>query len=273
MRIFHKSGSVITEFTETVKKFSPDAKNITILNGESLYIAADFPFNHLYFNLGDGVNAQPVNVLIEYFSQSDWVPAAYKIDSTSGLSRSGFIEFTPDRDESWSRESTNYGGNLIADLSTITVYDMYWTKITFDADLDPVDFNWVGNLFSNDTDLFSEFPIFADDTFLNAFYAGKLDWKEQHVKASELIIQELKRKNIIFGAEQILDRDIFMPASVSKAAEIIYNAFGRDYNDNRDNARKEYDKRMDLSKYVVDTNDNGIKEPYELKSTQGWLSR
>jgi len=273
MRIFHKSGSIITEFSDNVKKFSEESKNVTILSGESLYIATDFPFNHLYFNFGENVNAQPVNLSIKYHSNNDWVPVAYSTDGTLGFSQSGFIEFTPDKDESWDKESTNYGGDIIHDLSTIKVYDMYWVKITFDADMDDVDFNWIGNLFSNDTDLYSEFPIFADQTFLTAFSAGKLDWKEQHVKASELIIQELKRKNIIFGAEQILDRDILMPASVSKVAEIIYNAFGRDYNDNRDNARKEYDKRMDLSRYVIDTNDNAIKEPYEIKSSQGWLSR
>jgi hypothetical protein len=273
MRIFHKSGSTITEFSDNVKKFSEESKNVTILSGESLYIATDFPFNHLYFNLGTNVNVQPVNLSVDYFSNSDWVPVAYLTDGTVGMSQSGFIEFTPDKDESWNKESTNYGGDLIIELSTIKVYDMYWIRVTFDDDMDDVDFNWIGNLFSNDTDLYSEFPIFADTTFLTAFSSGKLDWKEQHVKASELIIQELKRKNIIIGAEQILDRDVLMPASVSKVAEIIYNAFGRDYNDNRDNARKEYDKRMDLSKFVIDTNENAIKEPYELKSSQGWLCR
>lgn len=273
MRIFHKTGASIVEFSDKVKKFSPDVTSVEMLSGDYLYIASDFPFNHVYFNFADTVNTIPTGMNIDYFSTNDWVPVVNKIDGTESFTKSGFVEFTPNKDNSWDRESTNYGGDLIQDLSTITVYDMYWCRISFDQDLELFDFNWIGNLFSDDNDLFSEYPIFADQTFLTAFAAGKIDWKEQHVKASELIIQELKRKNIIFGSEQILDRYVLMPASVAKTAEIIYNAFGRDYNDSRDNARKEYDKRMDLSRFVVDTNNNAIKEPYELQSSQGWLSR
>ena len=83
----------------------------------------------------------------------------------------------------------------------------------------------------------------------------------------------MKRKNIIFGSEQILDKSILIPASVSKVAEIIFNSFGNDYVDQLNRARAEYDKRMDLSRFIVDDNNNAIKDHYEIKNSQGWLSR
>jgi hypothetical protein len=108
---------------------------------------------------------------------------------------------------------------------------------------------------------------------LTSFETGKANWEEQHVKAASLIIQDLKKKGIIVGSEQVLEKSILAPASVCKVAEIIFNAFGRDYNDQRLAAKEEYEKRMDLSKYLVDTDNNGILGPEEVKYTQGWLTR
>ena len=64
-----------------------------------------------------------------------------------------------------------------------------------------------------------------------------------------------------------------MPAAVSKVAEIIFNAFGNDYRQQRDDAKLEYAKRSDLSKFVIDTNGNAIKDHSDVVATQGWLSR
>jgi hypothetical protein len=154
------------------------------------------------------------------------------------------------------------------------VYDKYWIKISFTQNLDAgIELEWIGNLFSEDEDLFAEYPLFNDQTFLTAFESGKLNWEEQHVKAGDLIVQDLKRKNVILGSEQILDRSVLLPASVCKVAEIIFNAFGKDYQDHLLRAREEYNRRIDLSKYVVDSNNNGIQDAQETYASQGWLSR
>lgn len=274
MRIFFKDGSNVVEISKQLNKYKSDTYSLTMTTTDAFYIASDFPLNHFFIKMGETVNESPSEMIIDYWSSQGWTPVVNKNDYTEAFAMSGFVEFTPDRDSSWLRESTNGQGQSVEGLESVVVYDKYWTKITFNANLDPaIDIEWMGNLFSEDDDLFAEYPIFNDQTFLTSFETGKTNWEEQHVKAATLIIQDLKKKGIIFGSEQILERSILAPASVCKVAEIIFNAFGRDYNEQRLSAKDEYDKRMDLSKYLVDTNNDGILDPNDIKFTQGWLTR
>jgi hypothetical protein len=274
MRIFFKESSVITDISKEINKYKSDIYIMSLGTSDAIYIGADFPFNHFYVKMGEVVNELNANVNIEYWDGTNWISAVHINDYTYAFSQSGFIEFTPDRDEQWLMESTKASGESITGLETITVYDKYWIKITVSSNLTSgIELSWIGNKFSDDDDLFSEYPIFNDATFLTGFETGKLDWEEQHVKAAELIVQDLKRKNVILGKEQILERDILMPASVAKVAEVIFNAFGNDYSEQRQHAKEEYLRRVDLSKYVVDTNNNGITDAVDVRYSQGWLSR
>lgn len=274
MRVFFKDGSNIQEITKQINKYKSDTYMLTMTSSDAIYIASDFPLNHFFIKVGAVVNESPSEMIIDYWSGQGWTPVVNKNDYTEAFSQSGFVEFTPDRDVSWTCESSSYGSNSVQGLESIVVYDKYWLKISFTNNLDPsIDLEWLGNLFSQDDDLFSEFPIFNDQTFLTAFETGKTNWEEQHVKAAELIIQDLKKKNVIFGAEQILDQNVFLPSSVCKVAEIIFNAFGKDYQDQLNGARNEYMKRIDLSKYLIDKNNNGIEDAVDVVSFEGWLSR
>ena len=273
MRVLFKDVSSISEITKQINKFKSDTYQMIMTPDDAIYISSDFPLNHFYVKMGELTNGIDSEMLVEYWSNIGWAPVANLNDYTYSLNGSGFIEFTPSKDESWLRQDTNSQGSLITDLESIKIYDQHWIKISFSIELEQVDIEWIGNKFSDDYDLFSEYPIFNDETFLTSYEAGKTTWEEQHVKAAELIIQDLKRKNIILGAEQILDRDILMPAAVSKVAEIIFNAFGNDYRQQRDDAKLEYAKRIDLSKFVIDTNGNAIKDHSDVVATQGWLSR
>ena len=274
MRIFFKESSVITEISKQINKYKNDTYIMSMGTSDALYIASDFPFNHLFVKMGSVKNAVNTSINIQYWGGNDWEDVVHINDYTNAFSNSGFIEFTPDRNESWIMESTNSVGQSILGLESITVYDKYWIKITPDLTLtNSIELEWIGNKFSDDYDLFSEFPIFNDSTFLTSFESGKTTWEEQHAKAAEIIIQDLKRKNVILGKEQILERDILLPASVVKVAEIIYNAFGKDYVEQRLAAKEEYLRRIDLSKYIVDTNNNGITDVVDVGYSQGWLSR
>jgi hypothetical protein len=274
MRVFFKEGSNVLEISKQINRYKSDTYLMSLSTSDGIYIASDYPLNHFYIKMGAVKNESPSNVIIDYWSASGWNPVVHQNDYTEAFSQSGFIEFTPDRDASWTLSNSNSNGQNITGLENITVYDKYWTRITVDADLDDnIELEFIGNIFSDDEDLFSEFPIFNDSNFLSCFESGKTDWQEQHVKAADLIIQDLKRKGIIMGPEKILDRDVLLPASVCKVAEIIFNAFGKEYEDQIKRARNEYDKRLDLSNYLVDTNNNGIMEAVDVSYKQGWLSR
>lgn len=274
MRVLFKDVSSISEITKQINKFKSDTYQMNMTPNDAIYISSDFPLNHFYVKVGEIGNIEDSQMTIEYWSNLGWAPVANLNDYTYSLAESGFVEFTPNKDESWLREDTNSQGSLIADLESIKIYDQHWIKITFSQTLtQDIELEWIGSKFSDDDDLFSEYPIFNDSTFLTSFEAGKIDWEEQHVKAASLIIQDLKKKNVIMGPEQVLDRSIMLPASVCKTAEIIFNAFGKDYNDQRLAAKNEYDRRIDLSAYAVDTNNNGILDAVDVQSKQGWLSR
>lgn len=274
MRVFFKEGATLTEITKEISRYKVDTYVFSMATTDAIYIASDFPLNHFYVKMGAAVNDNVAELEVAYWSNDSWMPVVDIDDHTDAFSRSGFVTFTPDKNENWSMDDTSNNGDTIDDLEDIVVYDKYWIKLTVSADLDnSLDLQFIGNIFSDDYDLYAEFPIFNDSNFLTAFEAAKTSWQEQHVKAAEIIIQELKRKNVILGAEQILVRDILIPASVSKVAEMLFNSFGKDYYEQRDSARKEYDKRIDLSNYIVDSNNNAIPEHQEVRMKQGWLSR
>jgi len=274
MRIFIKEGSAIKEVSKTLNSYTSGTTIATITSMDAIYLAVDFPMNHFYLKMGTVLNAESSVMSVQYWNGEDWISSVHVNDYTDALSNSGMVEFTPDRDEAWMRDDTNDNGNEITDLESIKVYDKYWIKIKFSASLTAaIELLWIGILFSTDSDLFSEFPIFNDSSFMLAFKVGKTSWEEQHVKAAELIIQDLKRRNVIIGPEQILEYNLLLPASVCKTAEIIYNAFGNDYLSQRDSARAEYKQRCDLSKFILDTNNNGIIDHYEVSESQGWMSR
>jgi hypothetical protein len=274
MRIFFKDVSNVIEITKQMNKYKSETYALTVTSSDAIYIASDFPLNHFFIKMGAVVNEAASEMIIDYWTGQGWEPVVNKNDYTEAFSQSGFVEFTPDRDVSWNRENTNSNGQSIVGLESVIVYDKYWIRISFTNSLDAaIELEWLGNLFSEDDDLFAEYPIFNDQTFLTAFESGKIDWEEQHVKAASLIIQDLKRSNVIIGAEQILDRSILAPASVCKVAEIIFNAFGKDYQEQLTRARDEYLRRIDLSRYVVDTNNNGIEDLVDKTYSQGWLSR
>lgn len=262
MRIFHNQ----TEITKQTERPTADVYALTYTAGDFIYIASDFPFNHLFFTFGTTKNTNPATMKVEYYSNA-WNEVVELRDETEAFSREGYIEFVPDKNSTWACMDTSSG------IITKVVYQKYWMRISFNASLTAADLSFVGNKFSDDTDLFVEFPIFDNADYMTAFKAGKTSWQDQHIKAGELIIDDLIKKKIILGKEQILDRKRFTGASVCKVAEMIFNAFGNDYSEQRKEARNEYLKRLDLNQYSVDTNNDGKLDKSEVVSTQGWLSR
>lgn len=264
MRIFKNN----IEITKELERMDSTSYSLTMLSTDFLYFASDFPFNHLFIKMGTVKNVITSTMKIEYFSNS-WKEVVDFKDETNGLKNDGFFEFTPSRYLSWMQivDSVQLG------LSQV-VYDKYWTRVSFNTSLTAsIDLSFMGTKFSDDSDLFSEYPVFDDSAFMTAFKAGKTSWEDQHVKAAEIIVSDLSKKGIILSKDQLLDRKRFIGASVCKTAEIIFTAFGNDYSEQRKLAKEEYSKRLNLSQYAIDTNGNALLDSQEIKMKQGWLSR
>lgn len=287
-RILYSDNGTLHDFSVALNNYYNSTEILNLKTTDYLYIGARLPFNHCFFKL-DSVNTSQASLSVDYWSADGWANCVEVLDSTNGFKQSGFIEWTPNRQTSWARESTNDEGETVDGLESVTIYDRYWVRIKTDTDfegetipgeteLDPdtildVQVSWIGNLFSDDNDLGAEYPDLVRGEVKTSFKSGKTNWEEQHVKAAQVIIQDLIDKNIIEEKGQILDWREFINASVHKTAEIIFNSFGDDYRDNSADARKEYLQRISKRIYRVDLNKNAIEDVKESFNQSGFLSR
>jgi len=273
-RVFYSDNGVLRDLSVNLNKYDETESAFNYVTGEDyIYIGARLPFNSLYIKLVDK-NTLPANMYIEVFDGEEWVFVNELIDETGAFHTSGYITFVPDRDSGWSREDTS-GNTDISGLESLKIYDRYWMRISFDADLSlDCSLSWVGSIFSDDGDLGSEYPDLIKASVLTAFKAGKTNWEEQHVKAALVIEQDLMINGVILDPNQMLEREDYRLASVQKVAEIVFNAFGDDFVDQRQRAREEYQRRLSSPMKKIDKNGNGIEEVTEaLNQSSGWLSR
>ena len=282
--IFSKNGT-LQDFSVQLNNYQSGSKEFSYVTGEDyLYIGSRLPFNHIYFKM-DNPSISDAVMSIDYWDGTLWKNTVEVIDETNGFKQSGHVQFTPSRDCGWCRESTNYAGESVDGLESIVIYDLFWVRISFDASLvgqltdDEVpvstapSIKWCGNLFSDDLELAVEYPDLVRIEVLSSFKTAKTDWQEQHVRAAEVLIQDLIDKQIICEKGQILVWREFINAAIHKTAEIIFNSFGDDYRDNSADARKEYNARLSKRIYKVDTNMNGIEDVKESFNQTGFLSR
>ena len=274
MRVLYSDNGTLTDITKKVENYKSGTFAFNYVAGEDcFYIGSDLPLNHLFFKF-QTLNLVPATVSVEYWSEGSWTPVVDIMDETDGFTSSNYIEFTPNKQAFWRRESTNDQGQSIPDLISVSIYDQFWIKVTLSVDLTPgTTLSWVGNLFSNDLDLFAELPSLNRPALMSHFQSGKTNWEEQHVRAADLLIKELKNRNIIRDPGQILRREDYRLASVSKCAQVIFTALGDDYVDDAVRAASEFKARVDSATPVIDQNMNAIPEVQEKLQKMGFISR
>ena len=273
-RIFFSDNGSLVDFSVNLNKYNATESEFSYVAGEDyFFIGSRLPFNSIYFKL-NASNTLPSSMVIEVFDGSDWEVVNEVIDETDGFTKSGHVSIVPNRDAKWLYHDTNTNGQTIPGLESVKIYDLYWMRVSFTQDLDAdCSLLWAGSIFSSDQDLGAEYPDLTKSSVITAFQSGKLNWEEQHVKAGEVIIQDLMINRVIIESGQMLEKEDYRIASVQKVAEIIFNAFGDDYNDNRQRAREEYQRRLSNPMKKIDHNANGVEERSETLNSQGWLSR
>lgn len=273
-RIFYSDNGILRDFSVNLNKYDSIESEFDYISGEDyIYIGSRLPFNSLYFKVITQ-NQMPANMYVEVWDGENWEFVNELIDETGALSTSGYITFTPDRDSGWVMEDTSGGGDYVPGLETIKIYDKYWLRISFDSDLSSaVSLSWVGHVFADDSDLGSEYPDLVKPNVITSFKNGKTNWEEQLVRASEIVIEDLTINRNIIDSSQILDRYDYRSATIQKCAEIIFNAFGDDFVDQKQRAREEYQRRLSIPSKKIDNNNNGIEDKIEIIQGQGWLTR
>lgn len=269
-RVLFLDNGVVNEWSPNLNNYNSAAKVFPFVAGQDyLYIGSKLPFNHLYFKLEE-LNVISSTMSVEYYSNG-WNSVVELIDETNGFTESGFITFTPNRNSPWVMKPYS---NEVSGLSSVIIYDEYWLRISFSNSLtSTTSIKWLGNILSDDYDLGAEFPDLIKSEVMYSYKSGKTNWQEQHIKAAEIIENDLINKGVIDGQESILHKEWYRTASVQKTAEIIFSAFGDDYIDQRAAAREEYKARLTKRLARVDKNQNGSEEVEESRNVSGFLSR
>ena len=260
---------VIKKKSTTLTIVSAEVDNVynnsLVVDADALYIGSYFPFNS-FFIKHVVANETASNLQVAAWDGSTWADCARVTDETSlsgaTFGQDGYITIVPNRDNVWTKEDTED----IDELSTLTIYDQYWLKLTFSSVIDVLtEVQWMGTKFSNDTDLGVEFPELTLSALIAGFQTGKTTWEEQHILAANIIENDLKAKSIISDKLQLIERRNMVNASISKVAEIIFNGLGQDNQEDVNAARAEYNRRINKS-FTVDQNSDGVVDPDERAS-------
>lgn len=274
-RIIFINNSEEKDISRELAKFDSLESSLSITSDDNLYIGTRLPFNHFFIEIEDG-NAElnKPEFTIETWDGDRWRQCFDIIDGTNGLSQSGHIEFTPDREWQWWRYDTNYSNSVIEDLKNFKIYDKYWLKISFSENLsENIKIKYIGNKFSDDVDLKLEYPDLLRTSVLEAFETNKTNWNGQHFRAAEIVIKDLIDIGVIEEKGQILNWRDYTDAAIHKVAEIAFNSFGSSYTDNSVTARREYQDRISKRIHRVDRNKNAIEDPEESFNITGFMNR
>lgn len=279
-RVIWKDNSSLKDLSAVLNNiFSGSSVIPFVADEDKIYIGSDLPFNHRYFKV-DVVNDQASAVSVHIWDGSEWVAAVDVIDQTIdstgaiSLSKSGIISWVTDRNQSWSKEDTteNMDGS---GLETLKIYKMYWVRLSFSANLKTsTAIKYVGHKFSTDEEFSGYYPDLGRTNVKASFQTGKTNWDEQAVLAAEEIIRDLRKKDLIHSGSQIFGWEEFSDCSCHKTAEIVYRAFGADYEDRREAAFDDYVNALDKVQFnSLDKDADGRVEDYEKCHPGGRLVR
>jgi hypothetical protein len=236
--------------------------------GEYFYIGTSVPFNNIWMQLNPVANHTPGAPIIQVWWGKAWTSVVDIIDGTDEMQQAGRISWALDINKGWDIEqkSADVG------LTGTSIYNRYWLRMSWAAHYNS-QLDYIGQKFSSDAMLESMYPDLLQPAILEGFKTGKTTWDEQHFMAADAIVKEMRKRNFILGAGQLMDWTVFEEASCHKVAEIAYQAFGAPYREHATEARKRYNEELNSRCFVIDSNANGHIEPMETTDRQGWLTR
>ncbi len=277
MKVIYQDDTVIHDFSVNASNYHSGNDPYTFVAAQDhFFIGSRFPFNQFHIKM-ESLNTASSTMSLLYWDGSTFRSTVEVQDETSGLSQDGRVTFVPDKNHGWLSSDTvkSNGTEEVTGLGDLTIYNMYWLKMTFSVDLDAdTAFSWIGKLFATDEDLYSEYPMFNNANLRTAIEAGKTDYEEQRLRATEVVIDNLISKKVIDSGCQLLDAEKLKTIVVTKTAEIIFSMLGFDeYEEDRKRARNEYSSRINKDIFHVDKNANAILDDKELNVRQGRMWR
>jgi len=271
-RFLFADDGTLTDKTPEVEDYHSGSAVVDVTSSEdAIYIGSRLPFNSLFFDL-NVVNTEASVMTVSLWSGNSWEEVAETIDETAlagaCLGASGYVTWVPKKTESWVMEDTvgSTGNESVDGLGSVEIYDLYWLKLTFSADLTALtEIGWLGPKFCTDADLVGEYTLFGNSTFRANYESGKTDWEKEIILASRLMISDIENKGEIISGDQLLQRRKLLDACVSQTAMVIFKNLGDDYKDDALRAGKEYYARLNKNNYGADKNNNARLDVGEAK--------
>ncbi len=271
LRLFKSIGGVLSDLSiENQEKGSYFLPELSSTN--YLYIAQPHPFNN--FHVWKKVaNDSVAKIKVEYWDGTIWRSMVDVIDVTSiggkTLARSGVVIFTPDPDKQWEAIDKS---EKVSELSTLKIYDSYWLRVSTD---NPINVN---SSIEELSFCFAKSDSIADldfevEQYKEAFYEGKTDWTEELMLASKIVIDDLKKHNVIKDRGQLIKiEELALPTSY-RALMVIYKHLGKSFLDKLSDTRKDYDRSLSFGNFTVDKNKNANIDEEEKNQRQNRLIR
>lgn len=251
-RVIWSNNGTLTDISTECNDLFSGTKVIDLVHTQDyIYIGSDLPFNHRYVKLASA-NAVSSACTVAIWDGSTWNNAVDVLDQTAvsgaSMGQSGIIAWTTDRNKSWAQEETTEN---IAALSTLKIYDLYWVRLSWSATwTGTTEIGYMGHKFGNDSILGAIYPDLARTAVKTAHTAGKTNWDEQQVLASEMIITQLRKNRVTTSGSQIFSWEMLQLAGTHKCADIIYSSFGESKVEERDAAKESFDTEMNQGVFV-----------------------
>ncbi len=277
IRVLDGDNGTITDVSLANQDESSTIAMDLVVSEDYIYVGQHFPFNNIYFDVNT-VNAVSADISIDYWAGqgNGWVAGVDILDDTSSagvpLAKSGVVQFSPDRKYSWHRINDTENEPMPAGLETITIYNVYWMRISYNATLT------AGTLLNRIVYLFTRSQQLDNiDTqinrFLDSFESGKTDWEDEIVTASQMLVADLRRRGLVTHYGQVLRFEDVTLAADLKTLILIYQNLGPGFRQKLEDARADYEKTLDMGRYTFDKNNDAFTDSGEITNKVKQLVR
>ena len=270
IRVLYSLNGALTDVSDELQNGTGYVTPMT-LNQDYIYIGQYMPFNN-FFALMKVLNTTPANLTLQYFDGSTWVNVVDMIDSTKGFTKTGVIQFTPDKSNSWEVVEDTSEVSSTFELKTKKIYNLYWIRIKSSATMSlTTAIEKLTYCFCDTADLKKSFSEI--DSYLPAIRPSASDWYPEIIDASEQVAIDLKGKGLISHPGQILLFDDVSYATRLKTLINICPELGEGFVERQKFFEKEYTYAMSIKRFTLDKNKSASIEQAELFNSVGVLER
>lgn len=272
-RIIHDDNGTLIDYTLAAQ--NSDTIPFELINAEDyVYVGQHFPFNSFFFDVNTA-NSNAASIEVQVWDGEQWISAVDILDETKvagvPLARSGSVIFAPDRDEDWNFTLDTEDTDAPPQLSTLRIYNMYWMRFRYSADLSAgTILNKIAYRFATTEMLASINPDI--NQYLTSWESGKANWDEQLINASEFVAMDMKNRGLILHKGQVLRMGEVSLATAYRALMLIYVGLGPDFEFKLNDAKENYKELSRFKRMTLDATRDGVENSAEVVNVPGGMA-